>query len=84
MRLGPEHMREERSRQFIVLRIGSGGMFGNGARRHFVGKPGVAFGVAGGKRVAVREQSWWIAARMTTSGSGTRSAAAMIVETKLM
>ena len=35
-------------------------------------------------RVAVREQSRWIAARMTTSGSGTRSAVPMMVETKLM
>ena len=35
-------------------------------------------------RVAVREHSRWIAARMMTSGSGTRSAVPMIVETKLM
>jgi hypothetical protein len=35
-------------------------------------------------RVAVREQSWWIAARMMASGSGTRSAVPMIDETKLM
>ena len=34
--------------------------------------------------VAVREHSRWIAARMMTSGSGTRSAVPMIVETKLM
>jgi hypothetical protein len=34
--------------------------------------------------VAVREHSRWIAARMMASGSGTRSAVPMIVETKLM
>ena len=41
-----------------------------------------AFPVA--SRAAVREQSWRMAARMMTSGNGTRSAAPMIVETKLM
>ena len=35
-------------------------------------------------RVAVREHSRWIAARMTTSGSGTRSAVPIMLETKLM
>ena len=35
-------------------------------------------------RVAVREHSRWIAARITMSGSGTRSAVPMIEETKLM
>ena len=35
-------------------------------------------------RVAVREHSRWIAARMMTSGSGTRSAVPIILETKLM
>ena len=35
-------------------------------------------------RAAVREHSRWIAARMMTSGSGTRSAVPMMVETKLM
>jgi hypothetical protein len=34
--------------------------------------------------VAVREQSWWMAARIMASGSGTRSAVPMIMETKLM
>ena len=35
-------------------------------------------------RVAVREHSRWIAARMTTSGSGTRSAVTIMLETTLM
>ena len=35
-------------------------------------------------RVAVREHSRWIAARMIRSGSGTRSAVPMMLETKLM
>ena len=35
-------------------------------------------------RVAVREHSPWIAARMMTSGSGTRSAVPMMVEAKFM
>jgi hypothetical protein len=34
--------------------------------------------------VAVREHSRWIAARMMASGSGTRSAVPMTVETNLM
>ena len=47
--VGTQYIREERGRQFIVLCIGGGGMFGNGASRHFTGKPRVAFGVAGGE-----------------------------------
>src|ERR1700689_4984495 len=35
-------------------------------------------------RVAVREHSRWIAVRMMTSGSGTFSAATIMLETKLM
>jgi hypothetical protein len=35
-------------------------------------------------RVAVREHSRWIAARITMSGSGTRSAVPIIEETKLI
>jgi hypothetical protein len=34
--------------------------------------------------MAVRKQSWWMAARIMASGSGTRSAVPMIVERKLM
>jgi len=35
-------------------------------------------------RVAVREHSRWIAARMMRSGSGTRSAVPIVQDTKLM
>src|ERR1700750_2768245 len=36
------------------------------------------------RRMAVREHSRWIAARMITSGSGTRSAVSMMADMKLM
>src|SRR5260370_18059329 len=42
-------MSEECRRHFIAPGIGLAGVFGNGARRHFVGKPGVAFRVAPGQ-----------------------------------
>jgi len=71
-------MGEERGRHLVVLRIRGIGMFGNGARGHLAGERGVA------GRVAVRAQNNWIAARITTSGSGTRSAVSMTVEARLM
>jgi len=72
-----EHLREEGGRHPVVPDAGRVGLFGDGG--HFVGKPGIVLGVRRG------EQRWrWIAARIMTSGSRTRSAVPMIVETKLM
>src|SRR5260370_9842758 len=47
--IGAEHMGEERRRHFVMLDIGCVGMFANRTGRHLVGKPGVAFGIAGGE-----------------------------------
>ena len=47
--VGAEDVGNERRRHFVRLSAGVIGVFGNGARRHFVGEPGVAFGIADGK-----------------------------------
>ncbi len=44
-----EHAGEERRRHLIMLGVGGIGMFGDGARRHLVGKRGIAFRVAAGE-----------------------------------
>jgi hypothetical protein len=59
-------------------------MFGDGARRHLVGNEASLSALPLASLVAVREHSRWTAARTTRSGSGTRSAVPMILETTLM
>ena len=45
----PEHVAEEGSRHFVMLRIGRFRMFGDGARRHFPREVGIACRITGGE-----------------------------------
>jgi hypothetical protein len=47
--VGAEQAGKELDRHLVVRNIGVVGIFGDGARRHFVGEPGIAFRIPGGE-----------------------------------
>ena len=76
---------EELRRQLVMLGVGVVGVLGDRTRRHVGGEPALARRpAAAARRRLVFSTSNAMPSRVTASGSGSRSTASMVAETRLM